>query len=424
MNQKILVFTENPSSRLNYVLNFISQIWEIDFQLCHEESVFNEDSNAKINYSNKNLDGFHIIPQGLLFQNKIENFDFSTLETDTFSMIFFLLSRYEEYLIKDKDQHGRFQPKSSYLYKTKRLNQPLVDVLIGQLKEKLQSKFPDLKFKSPTFKTQLTLDVDQAFMYQHKSFKRWFGAGLRDLSQFEFRNFRTRNLIYFGWKADPWNVFESIKNQFQNTENKPIFFFQVGDYGKFDKNLNYKNKNFKQLVKYVSSWAKVGLHPSYQSNDHYQTLVEEKLRLDNMIGKPVQISRQHFIKLQIPKTYENLINLGIKADYSMGYASQTGFRAGTSQAFFWYDLHREQQTQLKIHPFCAMDVSLKNYLKLNPEKARQHLTELYQIIEKNGGNFCLIAHNESLSGHAEWQDWPEIFLSFFNSKDEEKNPKN
>lgn len=415
MTKEIWVYSEKSSVRLNYVLNFISQVWEIQLHVCHELDQFKAIDKAKLNYSNLDLDVIQIIPHEILFKDKIENFDFPSLEKDDFSMIFFLLSRYEEYIIKDKDQHGRFQPESSYLFKTNRLHTPWVDVLLGNLKQKIKLKYPEITFKSDLVETQLTIDIDQAFMMKNKSLKRWMGGNLRDLFYMNYKNLKLRNQVYLNFVKDPWDVYDEIKNHAINFVNPPIFFFQIGNYAEFDKNLSFKNKKFTELIKHVSTWAKVGLHPSYQSNEDFNLLLDEKVRLENILGKPVQNSRQHYIKLSLPKTYKNLLNLGIKNDYSMGYAQQTGFRAGTSHSFFWYDLMQELETELKIHPFCAMDVTLKNYLNFTPNQANEHLKMLYQNIEGLDGKFRIICHNESLSGYDQWQNWPKVFLSFFKT---------
>ena len=49
------------------------------------------------------------------------------LNLDIFGSIFFMLTRYEELAIKERDQHDRFSAFSSHAYKNGYLNRPLVD---------------------------------------------------------------------------------------------------------------------------------------------------------------------------------------------------------------------------------------------------------------------------------------------------------
>ena len=52
----------------------------------------------------------------------------------------------------------------------------------------------------------------------------------------------------------------------------------------------------------------------------------------------------------------------MQADYSLGYASLSGFRASICTPFKFYDLAKEQATRLVIYPFQIMDATYKYYL--------------------------------------------------------------
>src|SRR5690606_6388446 len=143
----------------------------------------------------------------------------------------------------------------------------------------------------------------------------------------------------------------------------------MADYAKFDKNNPVTNLFFQEKIREVSKWAEIGIHPSYASNSNPEKLKIEIQRLEKISGKRIRKSRQHYIKLNFPETYQNLIANGIEEDYTMAYADETGFRAGTCTPFFWYDLSKEEKTELKIHPFCAMDVAMRNYMQLTIEES-------------------------------------------------------
>jgi len=102
----------------------------------------------------------------------------------------------------------------------------------------------------------------------------------------------------------------------------------------------------------------------------------------------------------------------------MGYPSILGFRAGTSFPFHWFDIHKNQVTLLEIHPFCAMDVTLKNYLKYNELEAIEALKKLFITVDRVGGNCLMIWHNESVSDHYDWKGWRRVFEAtlHFNNK--------
>jgi hypothetical protein len=96
----------------------------------------------------------------------------------------------------------------------------------------------------------------------------------------------------------------------------------------------------------------------------------------------------------------------------MGFAEHVGFRAGTSHPFMWFDLAANKETDLMIHPFCLMDVTAKNYMKLDPEQAIAVGASLKNSIRLFGGTFCFIVHNESLSESQGWNGWTSVFKSW------------
>jgi hypothetical protein len=111
----------------------------------------------------------------------------------------------------------------------------------------------------------------------------------------------------------------------------------------------------------------------------------------------------------MPFTYHSLIQQGVKDDYTMAYASHVGFRASTCKPFNWFDLSENKPTDLIIHSSCAMDVTLKNYLKLQVPEAIENLRKLKSAVKNVDGNFIIIWHNTSLIEDAEWQGWREVY---------------
>ena len=98
------------------------------------------------------------------------------------------------------------------------------------------------------------------------------------------------------------------------------------------------------LIKQLGNTSTIGIHPSYASNKNSKMIGIEKQRLEHILGKSVHHNRFHFLKFSLPKSYQQLLAYGISNDYSMGYADQIGFRAGTCTPFNFYDLENEVQT--------------------------------------------------------------------------------
>jgi len=142
-------------------------------------------------------------------------------------------------------------------------------------------------------------------------------------------------------------------------------------------------------------------------------LKKEKLRLENILNRPILKSRQHYLRIDMPDTYQNKVNLEIQEDYSMGYASQYGFRASTCSPFYFYDLDYEIQTPLKIFPFAVMDGTLRDYLQLSNKRAYEVIVKLANEVKKVDGTFITIFHNETLSNRGRWRRWKKLYIDIF-----------
>ena len=138
-------------------------------------------------------------------------------------------------------------------------------------------------------------------------------------------------------------------------------------------------------------------------------LSKEISRLEAIVNREVVRSRQHFLRLDLPTSYRRLIDLGILHDYTMGYASQVGFRAGTSLPFYFYDLDMETETSLMIHPFAVMDGTLNEYMELPVDDAQYLVKELLDCVKEVDGTFISLWHNETLSDDKHWKDWRQVY---------------
>src|SRR5690606_41547208 len=160
------------------------------------------------------------------------------------------------------------------------------------------------------------------------------------------------------------------------------------------------------LLKRLSKEGKIYMHPSYFTTEQ-EVFEKEKKVLERLLDAPVLYSRQHYIKLTFPATYRQLINMHIQHDYSMGYGNALGFRAGTGRSFLWYDLEAENQTALRVHPFCFMDSPALFEKKLTAESAFAQLHEMKSRLQKASSMMMTVFHNFSLGSMEQWKGWKE-----------------
>jgi hypothetical protein len=343
----------------------------------------------------------------------------ATLPFDLPAMVFFLVSRYEEYQDFTPDHLGRFPARESLAYKEGFLHQPLINYWVMQLAKRLKSQFPELKMVYPAYRLRTSFDVDLAWAYKYRPVWLTVAGGLRDLLQRKWGLLSDRMMVLAGKRQDPFYCFDYLVRWSERYPTEAIFFFLLGDYGAYDKNTSYKQQALQQLIQQLASKFTIGIHPSFRSNKVAGQLQQEISRLEAIKGGTVKHSRQHFLMLRFPDTYRKLLAQGITHDYSMGFAQEVGFRASIASPFPWYDILLEKETDLMVHPFAAMDVSLKQYLGLSPQEALEILKEISQEVRAVNGELMLLWHNSSFSGQHGWEGWPEVFekvLSFASEK--------
>jgi hypothetical protein len=308
------------------------------------------------------------------------------------------LQRKEEYQNKSVDALGRnILPlnHSSLLV-------PRVDDFFDQL-------FPDLYTKKNPYRCVPTLDIDHAFAFQSKGVFRNLGGWLKNLATDQSRAL-ARIAYWAGVSSDPYDTYQYIIELCRVLEVRPVFFVQMGNYGNGkDVNILFHTAKGKKLIKTLQQYGDVGIHPSFLSNTNDTLLRKEIIQLQDILEAPIKKSRQHFLMLSIPDTYRKLIELGIEEDYTMGWAEQTGFRAGTCRPYKWMDLEKHEFTSLTIFPLVMMDGTLKEYMKLSEDDAKNHASQLIHDIKKRHGVFTPLWHNHTVNDRWEWQGWQSVF---------------
>jgi len=237
---------------------------------------------------------------------------------------------------------------------------------------------------------------------------RSLGSFFKDLISFRFYKLKQRLEFLLGKTKDPYDNYDYILEFLKTNHLKSIFFFLLGDYAKMDKNIDYNHPYILNLIRSIYKNHLIGIHPSYKSFNNLETLKMEISRLDKITSKTI-ISRFHYLKFTLPKSYQILLKSGIKQDYSMGFSDRIGFRAGTCTPFYFYDLENECTTDLKIFPFAYMDGVLNDKLKFTPEYSSKLISKIKQEVKKVNGTFNAVWHNESLSNQDRWKGWRLVF---------------
>ena len=248
-----------------------------------------------------------------------------------------------------------------------------------------------------------------AFSYKHKGLFRNIGGFLKSPSA-------ERIKVLTGAAKDPFDAYAWLDNLHEQFNLQPIYFFLMAEKnGPYDKNILPHKEAMGKLIKQHAKKYSIGLHPSWQSGDNKSLLKKEKEQLIAMITPAESVptpSRQHYIRFNLPEGYQRLITAGLTDDYSMGYGSINGFRASIASSFFWYDLEKEAETNLRIHPFCFMDANSFYEQQQNAAETFDELLHYLAVCKAVNATLITIWHNNFLGTANQFTGWAAMYEKF------------
>jgi peptidoglycan/xylan/chitin deacetylase (PgdA/CDA1 family) len=426
----LLIYTTQSTPRLKYILKLIFEnILVSEYKLTCDLEEFKKHAGCRINYSKSAIeaDDIHIIPVNLLFESNIHQQDVrvtdwqnikiffqnessgASLPFDPFAASFYLVSRYEEYLPHIRDKHNRYKPEESLAFQNGFLKRPIINIWMQLLQNIITQKYPDFQVLNKDYCFVLTFDIDIAYAHKYKGTLRSFLSFVKLMVNFKFREIIKQARTMLGMVKDPYDNYDYMIEIQQKYKVPMAFFFLLGDFNEFDKNLSHLNTRFQSLINKINDYADVGIHASYASNKKPELLHKEIERLKNIIHKDVTKNRQHFLILNLPYTYRVLSEAGLTDDYTMGYASEPGFRAGICTPFLFYNLNLEYETNITVHPIAFMEGTFAEYKKMKTFEAQAIINDLIDEVKKVNGVFLCLWHNHSLSEEGSWKGWRKVF---------------
>jgi hypothetical protein len=421
----LLIYAHSISSRLKYITKFLfHDLAKMECPITTDVAEFLAYQGIKINYSPQKIAEreIRITPHGLLAETEVKPQNISMIEVDgqkaffqtengdlpfdIFAASFYLLSRYEEYLPHKKDIYGRYAHENSLAFKENFLHLPLINIWAMQLNELVRKKFPGFTVHQPTFRFLPTYDIDIAYSFKYKGLFRTIGGAIRSPSP-------TRWKVLSFLARDPYDAYDWMDALHKKYHLSPIYFFLVAATNSvYDKNILPTKKGMRNLITAHAARYQVGIHPSWRSGDRPRLLPREILRLEHISGTTINHSRQHYIRFNLPTTYQRLIKAGITDDYSMGYGSINGFRASVASSFSWFNLQTNEATALCIHPFCFMEANAYYEQKESPALAYEEMLFYYKTCKMVGGRLITVWHNHFLGTEPKLKGWRDIYEKF------------
>lgn len=424
--------TERDTKRLNYVSQHIFEnILGETFKIITSKEVFFQETGVCINYSREDLNhGLQIIPQGLLFETGVRKFsdlgksrwkDFfcffkqegGNIPFDLFSAAFYLLTSYEEYYLKQTDEHDRFDVNTSLLYRNDSLEIPLIDRWAYGLKEELEKKYPNFNCKLRKYRFISTFDIDYPFLYRYKGIVKTIGLTVRDLLKCNFDSLRKRLSVIFRLSPDPYmQAIQEIDDFHKKAGRDYYLFVLLGRNGKYGRSTVKPTVSYNEYLKNLKQ-VTIGSHPSYDTYHNPELLIQEKEELENLLNREITANRRHFLRMTCPQSFREAIQAGFKEDFTFGFANAPGFRSGTAIPYYFYDVEQDIQSDLLIRPMIVMDTTLVVHWGCGPGYAMLKIKQLADECKKSGGDFLWLWHNSNLAGKKN-KLWKDAFIASFD----------
>jgi hypothetical protein len=369
--------------------------------------------NENINIETK--DNYYIINDNFKvpiyeFWNKsdeelLNDFNDFSFKKDYIGTIFFFLSGYWEYIHNEiKDNYGRFSALESFQHKKNIIEEPVVDILVEKIKEKL-----NLTYKNENPRAYITHDIDFLGLPKGFQFIKSIGGDVLKRKDFKIAFDKMRRKII---NDDPHSVNRLIDIH-KKYSTKGTFFFMpdiqpketVGGY-----NVKKNEESLKDIEKKILNInSKVGIH--YDVRHLKENRMKNDIeKLNNIFETKIESGRAHFLIFDIRKSFDVYEKADLKIDTTGSFADRVGFRFGTSKPFNPYNFKENREYNLIEIPLIVMDGSLQNenYMNLSPEEGFEKIKELIDKIKKYKGTFTFLWHNTSFYTHL-WKDWEWVY---------------
>ena len=331
-----------------------------------------------------------------------------TCEIDIFASSFFMITRWEECVNRNRDEHDRFPATESVAYKNGFLDRPIVNEYVQMLKKLLLHLDDSLAFKPQHPRTIISCDVDRPYESYVNSWKNTSRKIGGDVIKRKSASMALKTLInYTGTKTnnyshDPLNTFNWIMDVNEQAGNRVAFYFLVENtVPEFDATYNIDEPRIRRLMRTIYDRGhEIGLHGSYDTYKNEIRLrrqfdkLKEVMEEEQIIQEEVGI-RQHYLRWSTPETSPIINQAGLTYDTTLGYADHAGFRCGTCQEYSMFDLKERRQLKVKERPLIVMECSVldKNYMNLDIDYASEYIHQLKKETRLVNGNFTLLWHN-------------------------------
>jgi len=341
---------------------------------------------------------------------QVENERTARLGVDVLGAAFFMLTRYEELVVNERDEHGRFPGYASLAYRAGFLDRPIIDEYVELLWAVIKRLWPNVGRKKRSFRVCPTHDVDSPFAHQSLGRLGSIRASFGDFLKRGAPKLAIRRAISallppkLQDAVDPNNTFNWIMDLSERYGLKSTFYFMAGGAPPYHPLYALDEPRIRRLIRSIHRRGhEIGLHGSYDAMEKPSMIAAERQKIDYVlreegIWQSGLGGRQHYLRWSADSTWRAYDEAGLTYDSSLGYADIPGYRTGTSLEYPVFDLINRKVLNLYERPLIFMEASLlsKQYGNLDREDALNKIKDLIKATRRVQGTFTFLWHNSFL----------------------------
>ncbi len=335
---------------------------------------------------------------------------------DIFASSFFMLTRWEEIVIKNRDKFNRFPDDKSLAHKADFYYRPIVNEFLEMLWNMLKYLGYDDERKACEYTVKLTHDVDHFRRYD--SFRKVISAlggdiWLRKNPLLMFSTISDSLLSNLKLKLDNYDTFDFLMNVSEENNITSHFYFIPGIKGDYDFRYDITSKKIIETIYHIKNRGHViGIHPSFETFNNAEKFNLELNRFKKIAGE-IREGRQHYLRFENPTTWRLWNKNNLETDSSLGFHDDVGFRAGTCFSYPVFDVLSRKKLALKESPLIAMDIALKTNSS-GFKEFNEKLITISNTVRKYNGRLELLWHNGNLYTY-NWSKYKDRYNDIIKS---------
>jgi glycosyltransferase involved in cell wall biosynthesis len=294
---------------------------------------------------------------------------------------FYLLARWDELRVPDRDRFGRLPLAASAFGRVEGLEpeEPAVEGYLAALRR-------ELGIPAPTrWAVALTHDIDRI--------RRHTARGVAGLTRRQGARALPGLL-----RHDPWDNLPDLLWTSTRRGLAPTVFLIGRNRDRLDgtPRRRYERTRARMAAAVRAAGGEVGLHAAFASSERPEALGEELASLRAEAGD-VRGVRFHYLRFRYHETPRWLEALGLDYDSSLGFSEAPGFACGLARPFRPWLVGEERPARLRLLPLAVMDTALHSRLRLGADAARARALDVLERVRAAGGRAALLWHNTYLA---------------------------